>query len=98
MWGNQFAVYIVTSDRNGTLYIGITSNLPKRIWEHKNKVAEGFTEKYDVNKLVYYELHENAESAIRREKNIKAWKRLWKIRLIEEHNPQWNDLYEYICK
>ena len=77
--------------RNGTLYIGVTSDLIKRVWEHKNKVVEGFTTKYDVNLLVYHEIHPNAESAILREKRLKKWNRAWKLRLIEEMNPDWMD-------
>lgn len=90
----QPAVYILTSKRNGTLYIGVTSDLIKRIWEHKNNVVKGFTEKYNVHQLVYYELHDSMEAAITREKQLKKWNRAWKIRLIEESNPKWNDLYE----
>ncbi len=93
----QFVVYILASQQNGTLYIGMTSNLPKRIWEHKQKVVEGFTQKYDVNRLVYYEVHETAESAIKREKRLKEWPRKWKLALIEEENTEWKDLYEEIC-
>jgi len=89
-------VYILASKRNGTLYIGITSGLVQRIWQHKNKMVEGFTQKYNVNKLVYYEVHPNAESAITREKQMKKWRRSWKIRLIEEKNPDWKDLYDDI--
>jgi len=92
----QFFVYILSSQRNGTLYIGVTSNLVKRIWEHKNNQAEGFIRKYNVKNLVYFEIHDNAESAITREKQIKKWKRAWKIRLIEEKNPDWKDLYDVI--
>lgn len=92
----QFYVYILASKRNGTLYIGITSGLVQRIWQHKNKMVEGFTQKYNVNKLVYYEVHPNAESAITREKQVKKWRRSWKIRLIEEKNPDWKDLYDDI--
>ncbi len=76
--------------------MGVTSDLVKRIWQHKNKTADGFTSKYNVNKLVFYEVHDNAESAIKREKNIKNWKRAWKDELIEKENPSWNDLYETI--
>lgn len=88
-----FYVYILASDRNGTIYTGVTSNLPKRIWEHKEKFVEGFTKQYEIDKLVWYEQHENAEIAITREKRIKKWNREWKVRLIEEANPYWNDLY-----
>ena len=89
-------VYILSSKRNGTLYIGVTSDLPKRVWEHKNDWAEGFTKRYRVHHLVYYELHENMESAISREKQIKKWKRIWKLELIEKQNPDWRDLWEEI--
>ena len=89
-------MYILASKRNGTLYIGITSNPVQRIWQHKNKMVEGFTKKYNVNKLVYYEVHLNAESAIVREKQMKKWQRAWKIQLIEEKNPDWKDLYDDI--
>lgn len=94
----RFYVYMMASDHYGTLYVGVTSNLPKRIWEHKNGTAEGFTKKYNVRTLVYYETHDNAETAITREKQIKEWKRQWKINLIEHNNPRWDDLYEGICK
>lgn len=83
----SYFVYIVASQKNGTIYIGVTNNLPRRIWEHKNKVIEGFTEKYNVDKLVYYEQTENIESALNREKQLKKWNRAWKLRLIEEKNP-----------
>jgi putative endonuclease len=90
------AVYILASKRNGTLYVGVTSDLVKRVWEHKNKVVEGFTKRYAVHQLVWYELHENMESAIRREKQLKEWKRQWKLKLIEDTNPKWQDLYSVI--
>ena len=92
----QFYVYILASKRNGTLYTGVTSDLIKRVWQHKRHLVEGFTKKYRVKKLVYYEVHDNAESAITREKQIKKWRRKWKLRLIEEKNPQWTDLYDGI--
>ncbi|MBN1378160.1 MAG: GIY-YIG nuclease family protein [Gammaproteobacteria bacterium] len=92
----EFYVYILASRKNGTLYIGVTSNLIKRIWEHKNNQADGFTKKYQVHQLVYYERHESAESAIHREKRLKEWQRQWKIELIEAGNPDWRDLYSYI--
>ncbi|MDP8222379.1 MAG: GIY-YIG nuclease family protein [Candidatus Lernaella stagnicola] len=95
--GKQFYVYIMASKRNGTLYIGVTSNLIKRIWQHKNDVVEGFTSKYRVHRLVHYEHHPTAESAIGREKKMKKWRRDWKLRLIEKGNPDWKDLYEEIC-
>ena len=88
----QPAVYILASKRNGTLYIGVTSDLVKRIWEHKNDMVEGFTKRYDVHQLVWYELHENMESAIEREKRLKEWKRKWKLELVESTNPNWPDL------
>ncbi len=92
--GKNPYVYLLASRRNGTLYIGVTSNLIKRIWEHKNNVVEGFTKRYRVHALVWYELHSTMESAISREKAMKEWKRRWKLDLIERENPQWNDLYK----
>jgi putative endonuclease len=92
----QPAVYILASKRNGTLYIGVTSNLVKRIWEHRNNLVEGFTERYGVHNLVWYELHESMESAIQREKRLKEWKRRWKMQMIEKVNPDWEDLYPRI--
>jgi len=89
----QPAVYILASKRNGTLYAGVTSNLQKRVWEHKNDIVKGFTRKYQVHLLVWYELHETMESAILREKRIKGWNREWKVKLIENSNPDWKDLY-----
>ena len=83
----------MASKRNGTLYIGVTSDLPTRIWQHKEAFVESFTRQYDVKILVWYELHETMESAITREKAIKSWKREWKLRLIERSNPHWADLY-----
>ena len=85
---------MLASRRNGTLYVGVTSDLIKKIWEHKNDVVEGFTKKYCVHTLVCYEIHENMESAISREKTIKGWKRQWKLELIEKENPAWTDLYD----
>ena len=87
-------VYILASRRNGTLYIGVTSDLVKRIWEHKNDILEGFTKRYKVHTLVWFEQHSTMESAITREKTVKKWERRWKLRLIEEKNPEWLDLYE----
>lgn len=84
---------MLASQRKGTLYIGVTSDLIKRVWEHKHNVVEGFTKKYEVHALVWYEIHESMESAISREKALKGWKRQWKIDLIEKENPLWNDLY-----
>ena len=90
----QPCVYMLASKRNGTLYTGVTSNLLKRIWEHKNHVVEGFTNKYNISNLVWYEVHETMTSAISREKAIKNWKRAWKINVIEAFNPEWRDLYD----
>ena len=92
----QPAVYVLASKRNGTLYIGVTSDLRKRVWEHRNGVGDGFTKRYAVHLLVYYELHEDMASAIGREKRIKKWNRAWKLELIEKHNPNWQDLWEDI--
>jgi len=92
----EFYTYILASKRNGTLYVGVTSNIVKRIWEHKEGVVDGFTKKYKIKYLVYYEQHTNIESAIHREKRLKEWKRQWKLNLIEKFNPNWNDLYENI--
>lgn len=89
----QPCVYILASRRNGTLYIGVTSDLIARVWQHKNNVVEGFTRRYGLHMLVWYEQHETMMSAISREKAIKEWKRLWKIELIEKANPGWRDLY-----
>ena len=97
MEAKQFAVYILASQRNGTLYIGVTSHLVRRIWQHKEKLVDGFTQKYAIHSLVYYEMCENAEAAIIREKQLKHWKRQWKIDLIERNNPDWRDLYPEIC-
>ncbi len=96
MSDKQFYVYLLTNTRNGTLYVGVTSQLAKRIWEHKNGFAEGFTKAHGLGMLVWYEVHATAYEAITREKRIKAWKREWKLRLIETMNPYWNDLYDSI--
>jgi len=90
----QPCVYILASKKNGTLYVGVTSDLVKRVWEHKNDFADGFTKQYGVHTLVWYEVHETMESAITREKSLKAWKRAWKLQLIEKMNPNWDDLFE----
>lgn len=92
----QPAVYILASKRNGTLYTGVTSNLIQRVWEHKNDLVKGFTNKYHVHMLVYFELHEDMLAAITREKQLKKWNRKWKLALIEKDNPQWNDLWDDI--
>ncbi len=86
------AVYIMTNYSQSSLYIGVTSNLQKRVWEHKNKVVAGFTKKYNINRLVYYELTDSIETAINREKQLKRWHREWKINLIKEMNPDFRDL------
>ena len=93
----QPCVYLLASKRNGTLYVGVTSDLVKRVWEHRNHVVDGFTKQHGVDQLVWYEVHETMESAIQREKAIKEWQRAWKLKLIEEFNPDWNDLYGTIC-
>ncbi len=92
----QPAVYILASKRNGPLYIGVTSDLVKRIWEHECNMVKGFTKRYGVHQLVWYELHESMESAIERERRLKGWKRKWKLELIESKNPNWEDLYQTI--
>ncbi len=89
----QPAVYLLANQQNGTLYTGVTSNLMQRIWQHKNKSADGFTRRYGIDNLVWYELHETMTTAIAREKAIKEWQREWKLRLIEMSNPDWRDLY-----
>jgi putative endonuclease len=94
----KFCVYILCSKRNGTLYTGVTSDIVKRVYEHKHGLVEGFAKKYNVHYLVWYEIHESAESAIVREKQIKKWKRAWKLKIIEKENPQWTDLYKSICE
>jgi putative endonuclease len=90
------AGYILASKRNGTLYIGVTSELQKRAWEHRKDLVDGFTKRYGVHRLAYYELHDDMMSAIAREKQMKKWNRAWKLKLIEKHNPEWKDLWEEI--
>jgi putative endonuclease len=90
----QPCVYLLSSRRHGTLYVGVTSDLVKRVWQHKENLADGFTKRYKVHQLVWYELHERMDSALRREKAIKNWKRSWKVAMIEKDNPKWRDLYE----
>jgi putative endonuclease len=92
-----FYVYIIASQKRGTLYVGVTSNLITRVYEHKNKMANGFTKKYRIHRLVYYEIAQDAKAALLREKQIKKWNRAWKLRLIEEHNPEWADLYDSLA-
>ncbi len=89
-------VYIMASKRNGTLYIGVTNDVVRRVWEHKNNAVDGFTKKYGVHMLVYYELHETMPDAILREKQMKRWNRAWKIELIQGSNPEWRDVYQDI--
>lgn len=98
MTEKKFYVYIMAKARNSTFYVGVTSDLVKRIHEHKNELTEGFTQKYDIKNLVYYEIYDDAETAIRREKLLKKWNRVWKMRVIEEMNPEWKDLYDDICR
>ena len=90
---DQYFVYILASSRNGTLYIGVTNDLYRRVAEHKNDVIVGFTKKYQVHSLVYFEPFNDIENAIKREKQLKRWKRLWKLKLIDQFNPEWQDLY-----
>jgi len=92
----QPCVYILASRRNGTLYVGVTSDLAKRGWQHKSDFVEGFTRKYSVHDLVYFELHEDMLAAIAREKQLKKWRRAWKVELIEGQNPEWRDLWAEI--
>ncbi len=89
-----YHVYILASKRNGTLYIGVTNGLARRVWEHKEGLISGFTKKYDVKLLVYYEEFQDIHEAIGREKLLKGWNRAWKLRIIEEMNPEWRDLYD----
>jgi putative endonuclease len=93
-----FAVYMLASYRNGTLYVGVTSDLVQRVWHHREKFVDGFTKQYAIAQLVWYEQHECADSAITREKQLKKWNRAWKVRLIEQCNPYWNDLFDEICR
>jgi putative endonuclease len=88
-----YYVYILASKKNGTLYLGVTNDLVRRVYEHKNNLVEGFSKKYEIHRLVYFEVCEDIRAAIQREKNIKKWKRQWKIKLIEKNNPDWKDLY-----
>ena len=90
----QPCVYLLASKRNGTLYAGVTSDLIQRVWQHKNDLVDGFTKRYRVHTLVWFEVHDTIQTAIAREKAIKEWKRAWKIELIQKMNPEWRDLYE----
>ena len=93
---NTYYVYMMASKKNGTLYIGVTNNLKQRVWQHKNDVHDGFTKKYHVHRLVWFESTTDISEAILREKQMKKWRRQWKINLIEQENPNWKDLYEDI--
>ncbi len=92
----NYYIYILTNKNNKVLYVGVKNNLTRRIWEHKSKLIEGFTKKYKVHRLVYFEIFEDIYEAISREKQLKKWKRAWKIELIERNNPNWEDLYNKI--
>jgi putative endonuclease len=94
----QYTVYILASKRNGTLYIGVTSNLVQRIWQHRNKLIDSFSKKYNVTQLVYFEQHQDIEQAIIREKQLKKWNRKWKLNLIEKDNPEWIDLWDQVIQ
>lgn len=91
-----YFVYLLASSRNGTLYVGVTNDLVRRVYEHKNKILRGFTSQYGVDRLVWFEVYDDPTNAIAREKDIKKWRRAWKLRLIEQSNPQWVDLYDQI--
>jgi putative endonuclease len=91
---SQYYVYILTNKKKGALYIGVTNDLAKRVYQHKNNLIDGFTKKYDIKRLIYYEIANDIRSAIRREKQIKKWYRDWKIELIERNNPYWKDLHD----
>jgi putative endonuclease len=102
-WGiivltKTYCVYLLASGRNGTLYVGVTNDLVRRIWEHKEHLVPGFTKRYDVTQLMWFEQHNWIEAAITREKQIKAWKREWKIELFRDTNPDWDDLYPAIAR
>ncbi len=94
----KYFVYILASKRNGTLYIGVTNNIVRRVFEHKNNLIEGFTKKYQIHSLVYFEQYNNIEHALKREKQLKWWKRKWKLELIEKSNPEWEDLYDKLLE
>ena len=94
----MYWVYILASGRHGTLYVGVTNDLVRRVYEHKNKVVRGFTLQYGVDRLVWFEAHDNPTSAIEREKELKKWRREWKVNLIEQDNPNWDDLYDEITR
>ncbi|WP_427912623.1 GIY-YIG nuclease family protein [Ramlibacter sp. MMS24-I3-19] len=94
----QPAVYMLASRKWGTLYIGVTSNLAQRVWQHRQHLVPGFTSTHDVSRLVWYEMHDGMAAAITREKRLKKWDRLWKLRLVSERNPEWMDLFDEICR
>ncbi len=94
----QSYVYLLTNQPRGTLYLGVTSDLIKRVWQHREKLVEGFSSKYHLDHLVWYEVHEDITEATKREKQLKKWNRLWKIDLVEKTNPEWNDLYPGLLK
>ena len=92
-----YYVYIVASRKDGAIYVGVTNDIVRRIYQHRTKTIQGFTSKYNITRLVWFEIYDDPISAISREKELKKWKRAWKVQLIEAQNPQWNDLYESIC-
>ena len=92
-----YYVYLLASDKYGTLYLGVTNDIVRRVYEHKGKAVAGFTKRYSIDRLVWFEIHDDVQNAIAREKELKKWRRAWKIRLIEEKNPHWNDLYSAIA-
>jgi putative endonuclease len=94
----QPAIYILTNRRDGVLYVGVTSNISARVWQHRNRMIDGFSLRYGLHRLVYFEMHASMYAAIVREKQIKGWKRAWKVALIEENNPEWRDLWETVCR
>jgi putative endonuclease len=93
----NYFVYIIASRKDGAIYIGVSNDIVRRIFEHRNKLVPGFASKYNITRLVWFEMYDDPISAISREKELKKWKRSWKIQLIEAENPQWNDLYDSIC-
>jgi putative endonuclease len=93
----SYYVYILASRKDGAIYVGITNDIARRIYEHRIKAVRGFTSKYNITRLVWFEIYDDPISAISREKELKKWKRAWKVQLVEAQNPQWNDLYESIC-
>ncbi len=97
MANNLFYIYILASKKDGVLYIGVTNDIIRRVYEHKNDLIDGFTKQYFVHQLVYFETTEDITSAIMREKQLKKWNRQWKVRLIQKSNPNWNDLYNSLC-